>query len=161
MTVTLDTDTFWDRIDGIQAGMLDAGEARFVPMSHYVDREAGALWFITAEGTDLVEALKAGPQPARYIVAESGAKLYAVIDGTAQISGRKDKLDEIWNAVASAWFEDDKADADIRLVCMDLLEAEVWMTDGGLKFLFEVARANIADGETPDMGVQGKLRFAE
>lgn len=153
--------TFWDRLDDVQAGMLDAGDARFVPMSHYIDREAGALWFITAEGTDLVEAVKAGPQAAHYIIADSSAKLYARVSGTASLSGDRDKLDEIWNFVASAWFEGDKADADLRLVKFSLSEAEVWMTDGGLKFLWEVAKANVVDGDKPDMGETGVIRFAD
>ena len=159
MTGTIDKDTFWDRMDDVQAGMLDAGDARFVPMSHYIDREANALWFITAKGTDLVEAVNGGPQPARYVVADAGAKIYACVDGVAALSDDRQKLDELWNAIASAWFEGDKQDPDLRLVRLDVGEAEVWHTDGGAKFLYEIAKANLTDS-VPDMGDQGKLRFS-
>jgi len=62
MPDTRTRDDFWSRLDEAQAGMLTAGDARPVPVTHYADREAGALWFITADGTDLVRALTAGPQ---------------------------------------------------------------------------------------------------
>lgn len=157
MTDTLTPDDFWSRLDDLNAGMLALADGRPVPMSHYTDREANALWFITARGTAIAEALENGPHPARYVVASG--KLYATIDGTAQISQDRAKLDEIWNAVASAWFEDDKQDEDLTLVRVDLKDAEVWATDGGLAFLYEIAKAHITD-EKPDMGTHGTLRFA-
>ena len=151
-------DQFWPRLKGVQAGMLNVEGGRPVPMSHYPDREANRIWFITAQGTDIVESLKGGPKSARYIVASGDGKLYARIDGTASLSGNRDKLDEIWNVIAAAWFEDGKEDEDLALVCVDLKEAEIWATDGGLKFLYETAKAHVT-GEKPDMGDQGVLRF--
>lgn len=157
MTDTLTPDEFWTRIENLNAGMLSVGEDRPVPMSHYPDREANALWFITAKGTDIAKTLATGSRPARYIVASG--KLYATIDGVAKLSHDEEKLEEIWNAVASAWFEDGSRDDDVALVRIDLKDAEVWATDGGLAFLYEVAKANIT-GDKPDMGSHGTLRFA-
>lgn len=158
MSNTVTPEDFWPRLGDVQAGMLNVAGGRPVPMSHYPDRETNRIWFITAEGTDLVEALRAGPQDARYIIASGDGKLYARIDGTASLSGNRDKLDEIWNAIAAAWFEDGKEDEDIALVCLDLTEAEIWATDGGLKFLYETAKANVT-GQKPDIGDQGVIRF--
>jgi len=158
MSNTVTAKEFWPRLDDVQAGMLNVDQGRPVPMSHYSDREAGKLWFITADGTDLVNALRSGPKDARYIIASGDGKLYARIDGTASLSASKDKLDEIWNIVAASWFEDGKNDDDLALVCLDLSEAEIWATDGGLKFLYETAKANVT-GEKPDVGDQGIIRF--
>lgn len=151
-------DDFWPRLDDINAGMLNVDGGRPVPMSHYADRDARALWFITANGTDLVEALRKGAREARYILASGDGKLYARVDGRAALSDDRKKLDEIWNFVAASWFEEGKEDEDLALVRMDLSEAEIWATDGGLKFLYETAKANVT-GEKPDMGDQGIIRF--
>ena len=112
-----DRDTFWKRLDGINAGMLGcAPDWRLVPMSHYADPDEDALWFITADGTDLVKAVEGGPQQAVHVVSEGGDKLYARMEGTLELSNDKTKLDDIWNAVASSWFEDGKQDDDVRLL---------------------------------------------
>lgn len=155
-----DRDTFWKRLDGINAGMLGcAPDWRLVPMSHYADRDQSVLWFITADGTDLVKAVEGGPQQAVHVVSEGGDKLYARMEGTLELSNDRAKLDEIWNAVASSWFEDGKQDEDVRLLKLKLSTAEVWATTGGLGFLYEVARSKVT-GAKPDMGDQYEIAFS-
>ena len=68
------------------------------------------------------------------------------------------KLDELWSAIAGAWFEDGRQDDDVQLVRMDLSTAEVWATGGSLSFLYEIAKAHLTD-EKPDMGQHGTVRF--
>lgn len=159
MTDSLKLDDFWSRLEDVRAGMLTLGSARAVPMSHYVDRKAKALWFISAEGTDAVRTLAHGPVPAQYQIASGDGQIYARIDGKASLSKDEAKLDEIWNAVAASWFEDGRRDDDVRLIRVSLSEAEVWTTPGKLGFLYEIAKAKTTD-ETPDMGEHGKLTFA-
>jgi general stress protein 26 len=159
MTKTLKTDDFWNRLENVTAGMLTLGAARAVPMSHYVDREADALWFISAQGTSAVKALATGPAPAQYQIASGDGQIYARIDGEASLSSDSAKLDEIWNAVADSWFEDGRRDDDVRLIRVALTEAEVWTTPGKIGFLYEIAKAQTRD-ETPDMGEHGRLTFA-
>ncbi|MGB3245020.1 MAG: pyridoxamine 5'-phosphate oxidase family protein [Sulfitobacter sp.] len=151
---------FWNRLEDIRAGMLSADSARAVPMSHYVDDDdpANAIWFITAKGTDLSDAAMRG-KPGEYIVSSNDESLYARIDGRLSVSNDEAKLADLWNGVASAWFEGGKQDPDVQLVRFDLSEAEVWITGGSLKFLFEVAKAHLSDSK-PDMGEHTTLRFS-
>ena len=80
--MTDDRDTFWKRLEGINAGMLGAEpDWRLVPMSHYPEPETGTLWFITAEGTDLVEAVQVGAKKAVHAVGDGDGQLYARIEG--------------------------------------------------------------------------------
>jgi general stress protein 26 len=160
MPDTLTRKDFWTRLEGVQAGMLSLGAGgRPVPMSHYVDPESDTLWFITARGTDLAGGLASGARQARYILASGDGRLYARVDGTASLSQDETKLHEIWSAVADAWFEDGTDDADVALVRLDLSEAEVWATSGSLRFLYEIAKANLT-GDKPDTGTHGVLAFA-
>lgn len=143
---------FWKRLQGINAGMLGVtNDLRLMPMSHTADPDAMALWFITAEGTHLAEALGAGGEDALYIVADGSGRLFARIAGRLERSDDRAKLDEIWNAVASTWFDGGRHDPDIRLLKLSIDEAEVWTTTGGLGFLYEVAKARVTGAE-PDMG---------
>ncbi len=158
MSKTL-ADKFWDRLEDTRTGMMGATGARPVPMSHYVDDDdpEKVIWFITAKGTDLVKAA-ATRADAQYIISSDGESFYACINGTLSLSNDEAKLDKLWNAVASAWFEDGKRDDDLQLMRFDLTDAEVWATDGGIKFLYEVAKAHLTDSK-PDMGDHGTLRF--
>ncbi|MFN3278169.1 MAG: pyridoxamine 5'-phosphate oxidase family protein [Paracoccus hibiscisoli] len=150
---------FWSRLDDINSGMLGVTrDPRLVPMSHYADRKAGVLWFITAKGTDLATSVAQGAQPAIHVVSDGGQGLYARIHGQLSLSDNAAKLDELWNAVASSWFEDGRQDPDVQLLRLDLTEAEVWATGGKVSFLYQIAKSKIT-GDKPDMGDHYSLTF--
>ncbi|GLC62992.1 MULTISPECIES: pyridoxamine 5'-phosphate oxidase family protein [Paracoccus] len=150
---------FWSRLDDINSGMLGVTQdSRLVPMSHYTDRKVGVLWFITAKDTDLARSVASGPQDAMHVVSDGGQGLYARIHGTLSLSDNRAKLDELWNAVASSWFEDGKQDPDVQLLRLDLTEAEVWATGGSMAFLYQIAKSKIT-GDKPDMGDHYSLTF--
>ncbi|MCX7566271.1 pyridoxamine 5'-phosphate oxidase family protein [Sulfitobacter sp. F26169L] len=148
---------FWDRLEDTRAGMLSADGAPAVPMSHHADDDSGTIWFITAKTTDLAKAA-ARPVPAQFLVSSSDESLYARIDGTLDAVTDRMMLDEIWSVFAGAWFEDGKDDPDIQLLRFAPREAEVWATGGSVKFLYEIAKANMTD-EKPDAGEHGTIRF--
>ncbi|SIQ69655.1 General stress protein 26 [Paracoccus thiocyanatus] len=149
---------FWDRLEDIRAGMLEVGGA-FLPMSHNIEPEDGNLWFITARGTAMAQA--AGQQAeTRYIVSDNSESLYAEIRGRLDVSQDRQKLDEVWNAVASTWFEEGKDDPDLVLVRMTPRSAEVWLGPAsGMSFLFEMVKAKVK-GDKPDYGDQFSLKFS-
>jgi len=150
---------FWDRLDDTRAGMLMTKTARAIPMTHYIDEDdrAAVLWFITAKGTDLAQSAE-GRAAAEYLIASKDESLWARIDGHVSAVTNPTELDKIWNAIAGAWFEDGKQDPDVQLIRFDLTEAEVWATDGGFKFLYEIGKAQMT-GQNPDMGKHGTIRF--
>ncbi len=149
----MDNTVFWDRVEKVNAGMLDTGgEARFVPMSHTADRAANTLWFITAQGTALVEAVQSGQTDAAYIVADSAGGLFARLSGTLTLSTDRAKLEELWNPVAATWFDGGIDDPDIRMLAFHIGTGEVWVTpQSGLRFMFNIAKAKVT-GDEPDMG---------
>ncbi len=148
---------FWDRLEDTRTGMLAADRARAVPMSHYVDKDAGVLWFITANGTDLAKASQTGAA-AEYIVSSNDEHLHARINGTINAVTDPAKLKDLWSAIPAAWFDEGREDEDVQLLRMDLSEAEVWLTGGSLSFLYEIAKAHLTD-QKPDMGEHGTIRF--
>ncbi len=146
-------DEFWDRAESVNAGMLDAGEStRFVPMSHTADRKANTFWFLTAAGTDLADAVQSGPKEAIYLLADNSKGLFAQVKGTLALSHDRAKLEELWNPVAAAWYEEGIDDPDLRMLSLTLSGGEVWITPtSGIQFMFKIAKANLT-GEQPDMG---------
>ncbi len=146
-------DIFWDRAEAINAGMLDATDgSRLVPMSHYADRQAETLWFITARGTQVVDAVEAGPKDCAYVLADGAHGLFAHVEGTMRLSDDRAKLEELWNPVADTWFDGGIDDPDLRLLAFTVTGGEAWVTPtSGLRFMFNVAKAKLT-GDQPDMG---------
>ncbi len=150
---------FLDRLEDTRVGMLSAGDARAVPMSHYFDDDdpKTVLWFITAKQTDLAKAAIGGAD-STFIVSSTDESLHARMEGTLSQSNDEAQLDRVWSKVAEAWFEGGKKDPDIQLLRFDPKEAEVWVTGGGLKFIYEIAKANLTDTK-PDIGDHAVLTF--
>ncbi|MDW4496913.1 pyridoxamine 5'-phosphate oxidase family protein [Sulfitobacter sp. D35] len=149
---------FWERIGDVRAGMLAAGDHRAVPMSHFAMQDDNALWFVTADGTGVADAAKSG-QSGEYVIGAADAQLYARVDGRLEHVTDREKLEQIWSPIAAAWFEDGKEDEDVCLVRFSPASAEVWTTDGGAKFLYEIAKANLSDDKKPDIGDHGTVSF--
>ncbi len=153
---TLDdaTGQLFEHMDDVKAGMLgvDGSGQHMQPMAHYIDRDTRSLWFITASDTDLVRAVGPGAD-AHHCVIGKNHDFYACLKGRLTVSADTEKLDEIWNAVAAAWFEDGRDDAKVTLLKMDLMEASVWSnTSSSMLFAFEIARANLSATHKPEIG---------
>lgn len=149
-------DRFWKEMESVHSAMLGIGEARHVPMSPYARQNDGAIWFITAQGTELVEAITRGASDGSLIVTGE-SNIHARIEGTASIVQDRAKLEELWNPVASSWF-DGIDDPDIRLIRLVPAEAEIWLTSGGLGFAFELVKSKLT-GKQPDVGEHFSLTF--
>jgi general stress protein 26 len=154
----MNRDIFWDRIGSVKAGMLAVeADGRMVPMTHNADADQNTLWFISAQGNDLVTAAETGPMPARYVVADGSHGLYAHLNGALSLSNDRAKLEALWNLVADSWFEGGKDDPDVRLLAFRLDGGEVWATTAsGVVFLFQVAKARVT-GAKPDGGTHFTL----
>ncbi|MGR3493412.1 MAG: pyridoxamine 5'-phosphate oxidase family protein [Shimia sp.] len=155
---TMPADDFWAAFEDVRAGMLKIGDTDFAPMTPFSRPSENALWFVTAKGTDLANAAAHGWSPAQFIVSSNGAGLWATIHGEARIHMDRAKLDEIWNPVTDAWFEEGKSDPDLTMIHFKLSRAEAWTSDGSLKFFYEIAKSQIDDTK-PDVGNHGTLTF--
>lgn len=149
---------FWNRAEDVTAGMLSSDGAPARPMAHIAKPEDNALWFITAQGTDIEEVARAG-KTGNYILACSHGQLYASIEGQMTLEQSQEKLDEIWSPMASVWFEDGREDPDVRLVRFTPQQGEVWTTDGSAKAMYEIAKSFVNDDDRPDLGAHGKVTF--
>ncbi|MDT8857382.1 pyridoxamine 5'-phosphate oxidase family protein [Paracoccaceae bacterium Fryx2] len=152
----MSVEKFWKEMEGVHSAMLAVGNARHVPMSPYARKADGAIWFITAQGTGIVDEVTRGEADASLIVTGE-SNIHARIEGSATLVTDRAKLEELWNPIAGSWF-DSIDDPDIRLVRMVPKSGEVWLTSGALGFAFELVKSKIT-GDQPDMGDHFALTF--
>ena len=151
----------FDQLDDVRAGMLgvEGSGQHMQPMTHYFDRDTGELWFITSRDTDLVRGIGQG-NTAHFCVQSTSQDFYACLSGPIRQSQDEAKLDEIWSAVAAAFFEGGREDRDVCLLHMPLREAAIWSSSGNpFAFGIEVLRANMTDG-TAKTGTHKVINFA-
>jgi general stress protein 26 len=152
-------DRLWKAVDDHHTGMLGLthDSHHFQPMTAFVERETNTLWFFTRKETDLAQAVASGISDAAFIFLDR--KLQACIDGRITLSHDQARIDRYWNAHVAAWYPEGKDDPQLTLLRLDVTEAAVWISEGGLlKYAFEVAKANAGKG-TPDVGERHDLNF--
>jgi general stress protein 26 len=151
-------DRLWKAIDDDHTGMLGLthDNHHFQPMTAFVERDTGTLWFFTKDDTDLAQAAGAGGDAAFIFVDK---KLQACVDGRLSLARDRERIDRYWNAHVAAWYPEGKDDPTLVLLRLDITEAAVWITEGGpIKYAFEVAKAN-ASKTTPDVGERRDVNF--
>lgn len=119
------------------------------PMGTQDFEDASVVWFITGLDTDKVDAIRANPQVNVSYSSDDGWVSYS---GTATPSKDKAKLDELWDASASAFMDSEKDDPRSGLLEVRGQTAEYWASDGTLKTAFEFAKGLVSKGDEPDMG---------
>ena len=149
----------WKAIDDDHTGMLGLTQDNhhFQPMTAFVERDSNTLWFYTKSDTDLAQSVAANGADAAFMFLDK--KLQACIDGRLTLSRDRERIERFWNAHVAAWYPQGKDDPSLILLRLDVSEAAVWITEGGLlKYAFEVAKAN-ASKTTPDVGERRDLNF--
>jgi general stress protein 26 len=150
----------FDQLSHVRAGMLgvEGSGAHMRPMTHFADRDKAVLWFITSRQTDLAAEVGQGAT-AHYCLVGEDTGYFACLRGAIRQSDNSEMLDELWNAVAAAWFTG-RDDPDLLLLEMSLRDGEVWSaTDSRFQFGLEIARANLDRDAKPDIGAHTIVRF--
>ena len=152
----------WSELEKGFASMLRVrgGDQHPQPMTHFADREAGLVWFITSSETDLAQTVGDGVDAGMTFISRS-QDYHASLKGRLEIVENDAKLDELWSVPVAAWFEYGREDPSIRLMRFRPAEAAIWTSDAnrllvGLKLL----RAGMTEGaDEPDVGVHRIVEF--
>lgn len=129
----------WDAIETRRIGMLGLTKSGLhpQPMLAFVERRRKRLWFIARTDTDLAQSIGAGGCCA--FVFQDG-DLMASVGGALSLVDDRRRMSRYWNAAVAAWLPEGLHDPKLTLLCMDCVDAEVWMAGVGLtKFAWESA----------------------
>ncbi|WP_224815721.1 pyridoxamine 5'-phosphate oxidase family protein [Hasllibacter sp. MH4015] len=154
-------DALFDGLENTRVGMLGlAGMPNHMqPMTHFVDREARKLHFITARDTDLAKNIGTGQEAHFCIMGDKGG-IYACMRGQITPNADREKLEDLWSPAAAMWFDGGIDDPQVQLLTLSLVDAQVWTVDANaLKFGLEMLRGTLGDKD-PDLGDSGFVRLA-
>jgi general stress protein 26 len=147
---------FWKALADDRVAMLglarEAGRAQ--PMTaqilHAV-HERGPVWFFSAKGTDLADAVGDG-QPAVLQFSSKGHEVFASLQGELTIDNDRATIDRLWNRFVAAWYEGGRDDPRLVLLRFEPEHAQVWLNEVSL-----VAGVKLLLGRDPKAEYQDKV----
>ena len=151
-------DRLWKAIADSHSGMLGVSgdENHFQPMTAFVERDGGRIWFFTYRTSDLAQAIAGGVEGAFIF---QGKDVHASVGGSLTLRHDAERIDRYWNVHVAAWYPEGKDGPRLTLICLEVENAAVWISEAGpLKYAFEVAKANMTK-TTPDLGAHRELNL--
>jgi general stress protein 26 len=101
----------------------------------------GDLWFFAAEDSHKVAEIM---HDSAANAAFSGSSSWVSLSGRASVVRDREKIRELWNAVADAWFPDGPDTPEVVLVRLHAETAEYWDSPGGrVATLFSLVKAKV------------------
>ena len=99
------------------------------PMAAQEMGPTGTIWFLTSAESNKVKEIRQNPN-VNLAFSDSGSESYVSIAGTARITNDRALIEEFWNPFLKAWFKGPD-DPTIRVVEIEPVSAEYWVTKGG------------------------------
>lgn len=128
------------------------------PMGVQEVDDEGNLWFISSDASNKNFEIEKDDQ-VQLFFSNSSTSQFLSLFGHATIYKDRQKIEELWNPIAKAWFEEGKKDPKVTVIKVTPSDAYYWDTkDGKIITLIKMAGAAIL-GINPDIGVEGKLNI--
>ncbi len=153
-----------EMIKDIRIAMLttvdEQGVLRSRPMATQDVEFDGDLWFFTAHDTGKVGDIDHYRQ-VNVAYASPSDERYVSVMGSADVVHDVVKMKALWNPIMKAWFPEGLDDPDLRLIRVNVEQAEFWDTKGGkIGSLLGIVK-NLVTGTTSGDGENKKIVLEE
>jgi len=126
------------------------------PMATQKTEFDGTVWFLTANDSRKVSEIAQDAHVA-LVYADPGNANYITVKGRASVSHDQAKIHELWNPMYQAWFPEGEDDSQIRVLRVDVTEAEFWeASDSKVVRSIKYLAAAVTKGSV-DIGEYGKV----
>lgn len=152
-----------DMVDKIDVGMMctntrEIANLHAVPMSRQEVDDEGNLWFLFSSESETHQNIQKDNQIS-VLYSDISNYNFLSVNGTAEVSTDKDRIEKYWNKMIEAWFEKGKEDPAIRILKVVPSEAHYWDTKTNkLATLLKVAVSAVS-GQKLDIGREGELNI--
>lgn len=126
------------------------------PMATQDKEFDGTIWFLTSNDSRKVSEIAEDSHVA-LIYADPGNAKYVTVKGRAHVSHDQQRIHELWNPMYKAWFPEGEDDPQIRVLRVDVTEAEFWeASDSKIVRSIKYLAAAATKGSV-DVGEYGKV----
>lgn len=129
-----------------------------VPMSRQEVDEDGSIWYLFSVESETYKNLQVNNKIS-VLFSHVGDYEFLSINGIAEITEDKERIEKYWNKFVEVWFEKGKEDPNIRILKVSVEDAHYWDNKTSkLITLFKVA-ASAVSGQKLDIGREGELNI--
>jgi general stress protein 26 len=126
------------------------------PMGTQEVSDDGSIWFFSRVDSDKNREIE-DDKNVQLFYSHPGKDSYLIVNGEAEISFDREKIEELWNPIVKAWFTDGKEDPNISLLKVKPTSAYYWDTEGNKMINFFKMVASAATGKNLVEGNEGNL----
>lgn len=126
------------------------------PMSVAQVDDEGHLWFLSGRTSKKNQDIQVDPRVQLFFANVSDQE-YLTVFGLASEVNDKSKIEEIWNPIAKAWFNEGVDDPDVSALRIVPENAYYWDTKSGRMVSLIKILASAVAGTTIEEGVRGEL----
>ena len=156
--------TLAERLQGMRFAMLTLRdtECRLVsqPMTPLEMDASGAIWIMTSRSGRAAQHVKANlpADTLNLAFSDEGNSTYVSITARAQLSDDMQRKQALWSAMALPWFPDGVEDADLTLLCLEPMEAEIWDSPDSTVVRLLALASSVVTAKPAALGEHEELR---
>lgn len=148
-------------VDKIDIGMMCTNTAEnnnlhAVPMSRQEVDDEGNLWFLFSSHSETYKNLQKNKHIS-ILYSDISNYNFLSINGIAEISQDKLRIEKYWNKMIEGWFEKGKEDPTIRILKITPSEGHYWDNKSNKLVTFLKVAASAISGQKLDIGREGDL----
>lgn len=129
-----------------------------VPMSRQEVDDNGNIWYLFSAESETYKNLK-NNNKVSVLFSHVGDYNFLCIDGIAEISKDKERIEKYWNKFVEAWFEKGKEDPNIRILKVKVEDAHYWDNKTSKLVTIIKVAASAISGQKLDIGREGELNI--
>lgn len=150
-------------VDKIDIGMMctntaDVANLHAVPMSRQEVDDEGNLWFLFSSESETYQNLQKSNQVS-VLYSDISNYNFLSINGIAEVSQDKSRIEKYWNKMIEGWFEKGKEDPRIRILKVIPSEGHYWDNKSNKLVTFLKVAASAVSGQKLDIGREGDLNI--
>ncbi|WP_092183151.1 pyridoxamine 5'-phosphate oxidase family protein [Devosia sp. YR412] len=147
----------WELAERIGIAMFvtwDGAEQRARPLAATVEKEEGAVYFLTDVSGEKDDQIAEFPHVSVSFADHKKSK-YVALSGKATILNDRAKIKDLWSPFAKAWW-DSPEDPAIRVIKLVPADAELWDSPGRIVTTISMLAAAVT-GRSPKIGENAKV----
>lgn len=134
----------------------ESGRISARPMHPMEIDDEGNFWFFSDRDSHQNEQINESNR-VQLLFANESKEHYLSVEGEADISTDRQKIDELWTGIVKTWFKG-KDDPSLTVIKVTPVEASYWDTRHGKMIAFLKMIASAVTGDQQDDGVKGKIQ---
>ncbi len=156
--------TLADRLQGMRFAMLTLRDTdcRLVsqPMTPLEMDASGAIWMMISRSGRTASHVQTHlpADTVNLAFSDEGNSTYVSVTARAKLSDDPQRKQELWSTMARPWFPDGADDADMTLLCLEPMQAEIWDSPDSTVVRLLALASSVVSGKPVNLGEHEELR---